>query len=256
MNLKNRNNHSEYDSEICNYLKIREESIQTKLDSLPDTNERLRENAIEWMVKAQLHYKLKNETLIMGVNIFDRYLTEKDENDIDVNILAITVLNIAAKYEEIYPPHLKDFIKFSDKVFPKRIIIETELKVLKTLEFKLSNPTIMDFIERFRQFINSDNRRLRLTLYICEIQLLNSRMCSYLPSKLALSGIYLAEKIADPTFVITKLPIKEAEYSEEEILVCAKEMHSNMLIKEKILMSNIKKKYFDVSRIPIDLIQL
>lgn len=42
---------------------------------------------------------------------------------------------IAAKYEEIYPPYLKDFIYIADNAYTKQEILEQERLILDALEF-------------------------------------------------------------------------------------------------------------------------
>ena len=38
---------------------------------------------------------------------------------------------IASKYEEIYPPDLRDFVYVTDKAYTKRQILQMEGKILK-----------------------------------------------------------------------------------------------------------------------------
>lgn len=44
---------------------------------------------------------------------------------------------IATKYEEIYPPLLKDFVFITDNVFSADEILEMELDILVALDFDI-----------------------------------------------------------------------------------------------------------------------
>jgi hypothetical protein len=44
------------------------------------------------------------------VNIIDRFMSKKIVNKNDVQLIGVSSMLIATKYEEIYPPMLKDFV--------------------------------------------------------------------------------------------------------------------------------------------------
>jgi hypothetical protein len=63
-------------------------------------------------------------------------------------VIGLTALHIAGKYEEIYPPELKHYLRI-DTTIKKEKILDTEFKILQALDFELTFPTILRFIERF-----------------------------------------------------------------------------------------------------------
>ncbi len=44
---------------------------------------------------------------------------------------------IACKYEEIYPPIVKDFVYITDNTYSKQEILAMERKMIQTLDFDL-----------------------------------------------------------------------------------------------------------------------
>lgn len=44
---------------------------------------------------------------------------------------------IACKYEEIYPPVVKDFVYITDHAYEKENILEMERKMLRVLDFDI-----------------------------------------------------------------------------------------------------------------------
>eukprot|EP00826_Nyctotherus_ovalis_P027647 TRINITY_DN2162_c0_g1_i4.p1 TRINITY_DN2162_c0_g1~~TRINITY_DN2162_c0_g1_i4.p1 ORF type:complete len:265 (+),score=55.60 TRINITY_DN2162_c0_g1_i4:452-1246(+) len=242
---------AEYAADALAYLRAREQLVHFQehfLQAQPQITSAQRERSIEWLVEVQTHFKLSEDTLFMAAGILDRVLSRVAIDRDALSLLALTALNIAAKYEEIYPPHLKDFIVMADDKYSAKEVHDMELKVLEALDFELSVPSALAFIGRFRELM-----RLKaspsLALYICEAQLLTPGMCKYAPSLLAISAIHLAEKAVNREFNTSELPLKEANYSEEDVMQCSKDMLNNMLVKEQILLSNIRRKYKDVGKI-------
>ena len=66
-------------------------------------------------------------------------------------MLGVTALLISTKYEEIYPPELKDLINISENKFTKQEILAMEQKVLAALDFNFQVPSSLRFLERFRK---------------------------------------------------------------------------------------------------------
>ena len=63
----------------------------------------------------------------------------------------MTSLLISTKYEEIYPPELKDLLTVSENKFTKAEVLKMELQILCTLQFDVTSPSAYRFLERFRK---------------------------------------------------------------------------------------------------------
>ena len=81
--------------------------------------ENLRAEVVNWLFRIHLKFRLWPETLYITSNIIDRYLSLYDMPADRVYLLAITALLISTKYEEIYPPTVKDFIKITNHKFTR-----------------------------------------------------------------------------------------------------------------------------------------
>jgi cyclin B len=57
-----------------------------------------------------MKFKLWPETLYITINLIDRFLSLTKIEKQDVQLVGVAALMIATKYEEIYPPTVKDFI--------------------------------------------------------------------------------------------------------------------------------------------------
>ena len=96
-------------------------------------------------------------------------------------MLGVTALLISTKYEEIYPPELKDLLSVSENKFTKAEVLKFENKVISTLEFNFLAPSALRFLERFRKLSNtaSDDQIFFFAQYLCEISLLDSSLLKY-----------------------------------------------------------------------------
>ena len=54
-----------------------------------------------------------------------------------MRLLGISCLLIATKYEEIYPPGVKDFIYVSKNTLSREEILDMEMSILTTIEFDI-----------------------------------------------------------------------------------------------------------------------
>ena len=80
-----------------------------------EITDKYRQYLVDWL--AELHYKFKMwpETLYVTVGIIDKTLMKwKNFQKCELQLLGITALHIAGKYEEIYPPELKVILQVID----------------------------------------------------------------------------------------------------------------------------------------------
>lgn len=66
----------------------------------------MRRVLVDWLVDVHLKYQLREETLFLAVNYIDRYTASCSINRADYQLIGVTCMMIAAKYEEIYPPQV------------------------------------------------------------------------------------------------------------------------------------------------------
>lgn len=103
-----------------------------------DINEKMRGILVDWIIEVHLRFKLKAETLFLTINIIDRYLEKTQIMRTRLQLVAVAALLIAAKYEEIYVPDMKDFVFISDNAYSRQDILEMERSILITLEFNIN----------------------------------------------------------------------------------------------------------------------
>ena len=83
---------------------------------------------------------------------------------------------IACKYEEIYPPIVKDFVYITDNAYTKLEILDMEREILQTLDFNISINTSFRFLERYCKIAKVDSMIINLSRYLLELCLVNYKM--------------------------------------------------------------------------------
>ena len=92
--------------------------------------------------------KMREETLFLAVYILDMYLSKKVIRNKDVDLLLVTIIFIAAKYEEtIYVKLFKILNGYKIRLEPPQVIL-FEAEVLAVLDFKLNIVCPYDFLKR------------------------------------------------------------------------------------------------------------
>jgi G2/mitotic-specific cyclin-B, other len=106
------------------YAHFREKEIVTSvrpefMKSQSHINERMRAILVDWLVEVHLKFKLVPETLYLTINLIDRYLERKEVSRPKLQLVGVTCLLLASKYEEIYPPELRDLVYICDRAYTK-----------------------------------------------------------------------------------------------------------------------------------------
>ena len=82
-----------------------------------DINAKIRAILIDWLVDVHLKFKLLPETLYLTVNLIDLFLEKEHTIMRDkLQLVGVTAMFLACKYEEIYHPECRDFAFISAQV--------------------------------------------------------------------------------------------------------------------------------------------
>jgi hypothetical protein len=98
--------------------------------------------------------------------------------------LGVTTLLISTKYEEIYPPELRDLLAVSENKFTRNQVLELEREILMELDFKITAPSGYRFLQRFRKLnpVVDTDEVFFYAQFILEISLLEASFLKFKPS--------------------------------------------------------------------------
>jgi transcription initiation factor TFIIIB Brf1 subunit/transcription initiation factor TFIIB len=189
-----------------------------------DINEKMRAILVDWLVDVHLKFKLVNETLFLAVNLIDRYLEKSEVSRQKLQLVGITAMFIASKYEEIYPPDLRDFVYVTDKAYTKSQILNMEGQILKALNFNVTVTSSYLFLQRFAKLLNMNEKAYMMARYLLELSLVEYSFLKYTPSNIAASAAYLAAKIFKMKTTWNQLVAECSQYTETDVRSCAKKL--------------------------------
>ena len=185
------------------------------------------------------------ETLYVTVFLIDRFLSLKQIKKSQLHILGVTSLLISTKYEEIYPPELKDLLSVSENKFSRAEVLKMEREMLITLQFDVTTPSAYRFLERFRKLAITlnDDKVFYLAQYIQEIALLDASLLSYNPSEIAASALILAAKVLKKPHAWNRELETGTGYSDQHLAPIVEEVKSFALEVNPKFLTTLKYKF-------------
>ncbi|KAF5302007.1 hypothetical protein FQR65_LT08672 [Abscondita terminalis] len=186
----------EYRTEIFMYLRELELHNRPKpayMRKQPDITYNMRTILVDWLVEVAQEYKLQSETLFLAVNYIDRFLSYMSVVRGKLQLVGTAAMFVAAKYEEIYPPDVSEFVYITDDTYTKKQVIRMEQLILKVLSFDLSVPTPLTFITAMSISTGLPDQAMYLAMYLSELAMLETDpYLETLPSVLAAASIAVA----------------------------------------------------------------
>ncbi|XP_012520048.1 PREDICTED: G2/mitotic-specific cyclin-B1 isoform X2 [Propithecus coquereli] len=190
---------SEYVKDIYAYLRQLEEeqAVRPKYLLGQEVTGNMRAILIDWLVQVQMKFRLLQETMYMTVAIIDRFMQNNCVPKKMLQLVGVTAMFIASKYEEMYPPEIGDFAFVTDNTYTKHQIRQMEMKILRALNFGLGRPLPLHFLRRASKIGEVDVEQHTLAKYLMELTMLDYDMVHFPPSQIAAGAFCLALKILD-----------------------------------------------------------
>ncbi|KAK2168106.1 hypothetical protein LSH36_20g04020 [Paralvinella palmiformis] len=159
---------------------------------------------VDWLIIIQDYLRLNQETLHLAVQMLDRFLMVDSLELTELQLLGITCLLLASKYNETMTPSIQDLISLTDDTYTFDDVIQMEMRILNTLKFKLHIPTPIPFLDRGLEVIGKNTNvgdlfDPFLAVGVLSRQILNLTLpCVHVvhcpPSVKAAAAIYLAQQ--------------------------------------------------------------
>ena len=242
---------NEYLKEMYHNLLLEEENIKSLfgyMKNQTDINEKMRAMLIDWIIDVHFKFKLKADTLFLTVWLIDKYLSLKKVKRSKLQLIGVTCMLIACKYEEIYSPEVFDFVYITENSYEKKDIINLELEILVLLEFNITVPTSNSFYEIISSSLSFSTQEFYLGKYLLEMFLLDYRSLKYKPSEIANTVcfiifshrrnndvVYLNEKANEFIYNYTN---NEMSYKD-----CSRDISFLLEYLESTQLLSVKKKY-------------
>jgi len=106
-----------------------------------------RATLVDWFSDLRRKLGLRRETVFLTVNIVDRYLSLVEVRQSHLQLVGVAALLIAAKFEEIKPPDVKDLVYYTGHdTYTRQQVVKKELDILTRLRFEVASPTPLHFL--------------------------------------------------------------------------------------------------------------
>jgi len=190
------------------------------------------------MVEVLTSYKCSDQTFFLAVNTMDLFLqkTKIVQETANLHLLGVTSMFMASKYEDIYSLRLKVIHeKIAHKKLSPEQIKQMEMEVLSTLEYKMTNVTLYEFIMNalfqlnLKETISAKlyNYLLRVSVYLAkavvhDYDLISQQDCSLLAAGTLFVAFKIVSKL-DKTFPVAQMLVKLAgilKVTEEGLSEC------------------------------------
>lgn len=237
----------DYKSEIMSQLFL-EESVYmpraTYMEAQGDVNGKMRAILMDWLVEVHMKYKLRRETLFLAVNLIDRHMSLLPVLRRRLQLVGVAGMFIAAKFEEIDPPRVNDFVYITDNTYTKEDILSMECTMLAALAFDIVVPTPTHFRDLLLKANHTgDARHDELVDYLLELSLIDLRLIKHVPSHLVSAALLLSNELMGKTNVWPESMVQTSRHTEPELRGCVEELRALLRAAPAGSLQAVRKKY-------------
>ncbi|XP_046377970.1 G2/mitotic-specific cyclin-B-like [Haliotis cracherodii] len=235
---------SEYVNDIYSYMRILEAKYFVKRNYLEgrEVTGKMRAILIDWLCQVHHRFHLLQETLYLTVSIIDRYLQVKQVSKNKLQLVGVTAMLVASKYEEMYAPEVADFVYITDNAYSKADIRDMERDILRSLEFSFGKPLCLHFLRRNSKAGQVDAMKHTLAKYLMELTIVEYDLVQYLPSQIAAAALCLSMKVLDSSQWNDTLS-HYSTYSEKDLLPIQQKLAHLVVKAENSKLTAVRTKY-------------
>ncbi|KAI4385889.1 hypothetical protein MLD38_003877 [Melastoma candidum] len=155
----------------------------------------LRSEMVHWIIEESEVRKLEDETLFLGVNLLDRFLSKGHfDQRRNLEIAGVACLTLAVRIEENQPYNSvrKSSICVGSEVYSRCEVVAMEWLVQEVLCFQCAMPTTYNFLWFYLKAAKADARVNKRVMDLAKLALLDHEQLYYWPSTVAAALVILA----------------------------------------------------------------
>ncbi|CCK68422.1 B-type cyclin CLB5 KNAG_0A07690 [Huiozyma naganishii CBS 8797] len=191
----------EYANDIFEHLYKRE------LETLPSHNYLVKHQSqiyyrpsvrailIDWLVEVHEKFQCFPETLYLAINIMDRFFAGNRVATDKLQLVAVSALFMAAKFEEVHLPKLSEYAYITAGAATNTSIKKAELFMLTSLKFDLGWPNPLNFLRRISKADNYDTDTRNVGKLLLEHAICSPKFITTKPSLVAAMSMYIARQV-------------------------------------------------------------
>ncbi|KAJ8461177.1 hypothetical protein OPV22_034103 [Ensete ventricosum] len=213
------------------------------MDSQVEINAKMRAILADWLIEVHHKFELAPETLYLTFYIIDRYLSMKTVLRRELQLVGVSAMLIASKYEEIWAPEVNDFICISDRAYTREQILGMEKAILNKLEWNLTVPTPYAFLARYLKAASCDQEMERMVFFFAELAMMHYSMIMFCPSMVAAAAVHAARCTLKKSPLWTATLKHHTGFSEQQLLDCTQMLVNSHAAAPESKLKVVYKKY-------------
>jgi hypothetical protein len=242
----------EYIGDMLKQMLTREVQLTPKWDfmrSQPHIIADNRATLVDWFCSLRKQLALRRETLFLAVNLVDRYLSLVEVRQRHLQLVGAAAFLIAAKFEEVKPPDVKDLVYYTAEAYTRQDIVKMEIHMLSKFNFEVATPTSFHCLvhlqsasgtpghssDQSQDRIRADSRR-ELAWKLLEGSLMHYPLAWQSPSHLASAALLLSNELSG----LQPWPesmVRLSGHSRELLEPLADELHALMSARDESAMN-------------------
>ncbi|KAK1641586.1 hypothetical protein QYE76_059391 [Lolium multiflorum] len=186
-------------------------------------NSKMRGILVDWIIEVHHVFDLVPEALYLAVYIIDRYLSLQIILRKKLQLVGVTALLIACKYEDTPAPRVRSLVHITDNAYTGTQVLRMEKAILDKLEWNLTVPTPYVFLMRFlkvasRFDLKNDKEMENMSFFFADLANLQYELVQLKPSKVAAAAVYAARITLKKTHLWTDTLKHHTGYAESQLL--------------------------------------
>lgn len=156
--------------------------------------ENWRTNICSWMFTIGEHIDIPMDVILSSIHYMDQYLSKKNVNILDIQLLALTCVFMSSKIHLAEPLPIEVLSVFFESTFSTKLIHDMEKDILQTIQWKLHTITSYEFVHLIVQLLRLPCGDKVLKQSKCILEQIHTEyiFISYKNSTIAYAAIQLA----------------------------------------------------------------
>lgn len=155
----------------------------------------MRSLLIDWVIACHDKLELCDDTLHLAIFLIDRFLDGRSISTAKLQLVGVTSLFIASKFEEVVCPDISSFIILGDNAFSESEIKKAEKYLLYSLNYEIKYVNPLFFLRRVSKANNYESKSRKMAKYFLELMSLERDFYQFKKGIISTTAMYLARKI-------------------------------------------------------------
>ncbi|XP_075956668.1 cyclin-P isoform X2 [Anarhichas minor] len=150
---------------------------------------------VDWLIQVHELMHFQEETLYLAIHLVNRSLREVKITTVNLQLLGMVCLFLAAKMEECLLPEVSGLCYLMDHTYTKHQLLRMERKVLLGLKFDLSYCPPLHFLLLLASVARCSAKAVWMARYLLELSLLEGQCVLFLPVQLAGAALCVSRQV-------------------------------------------------------------